>query len=127
MALLNFPRAVSSAIPSLYDIQTAPSDFSRYTANASSSRADIGRIIRMDSTSNMTVTLNINGVDGSANFRVGDWLVWTQYNTGTVTFVAGVGASLKSFNNLVAIEGRYAFVGSQYQEDNSWLLAGRLA
>lgn len=127
MALLNFPRAVNSAILSPLDILKIPVEFSRYTASASPSRADLGRVIRMDSASSMTVTLNANGTDGGTNFAVGEALVFSQWNTGTVTFAAGAGASLLSFNSLVAVEGRYAIAAAVYTDGNAWWLVGRLA
>lgn len=105
-----------------------PAEFSRYTADASGVRNDLGRIIRMDSASPMTVTLNVSPANfGASRFYVGETLVFTQWNTGAVTFAAGAGASLVSFDSLVAIEGRYAIAFAMYTEGDVWWLSGRLA
>ncbi len=129
MAFLIFPRPVESTSGSRsgQDALRAPVEFSRYAANATSNRADLGRIIRMDSSSPLTVTLQANGSDGGSNFYIGECLTFTQWGTGTVTFAAGAGASLRSFDGLVAIEGRNAIAGAVYCEGDEWWLVGQLA
>jgi hypothetical protein len=129
MALMFFPRLVESNIGqrSGAELLKIPVEFSRYTANASSARIDLGRVVRMDSASSLTVTLNANGTDGSNNFLVGDTLVYVQWGVGAVGFAAGAGATLLSLNSLVSIEGKGAMVAAIYCEDNLWWLTGRLA
>jgi hypothetical protein len=131
MALLTFVRDPIDRLVgemTLPDIMRTPIEFSRYTASASASRIDLGRLIRMDSASPMTVTLAASATNfGQTKFYVGETLFYVMWNTGTVTFAASGGASLASFNSLVAIEGRYAIVAATYTEGDVWWLNGRLA
>jgi hypothetical protein len=131
MALLTFVRDPIDRLlgeMTLAEAVKAPIEFSEYTTSATGSRLDLGRIIRMNSVSNMTVTLNVSATNvGPTKFYVGETLFFTQWNTGTVTFAAGASASLASFDSLVAIEGRYAIVAATYTEGDVWWLNGRLA
>lgn len=131
MALLSFTREPLDRLlgeMTLAEAVRAPVEFSEYTSSASASRLDLGRVIRMNSASPLTVTLNASATNfGPTKFYVGETLFYVMWNTGTVTFAAGAGASLASFDSLVAIEGRYAMVAAAYTEGNVWWLTGRLA
>jgi hypothetical protein len=131
MALLTFVRDPIDRLVgemTLIDLMKTPIEFSEYTTSASASRIDLGRMIRMNSTGAMTVTLGASAANfGPTKFYVGETLFYVMWNTGAVTFAASGGASLASFSSLVAIEGRYGIVAATYTEGDVWWLNGRLA
>lgn len=129
MALISVTRPVHSVSAlSLPELLKTPVEFSQYTANASSAREDLGRVIRMNSGSALTVTLNRSGTNGQSDFFYpGEYLVYTRWGAGSVTFEAGANTLIVSEDSLVAIDTQRTLVAAVYLEDNTWWLLGRLA
>lgn len=97
-------------------------------SNVSSSRAlalsDAGRTIKVDSSSDVTITVPLNSTTA---FRVGQRLDIIRYGAGNVT-IAGetVGVIINSKNSNRKISTRYSGATIIKIDTNSWILIGDL-
>ena len=92
------------------------------TANYTVVTADHGYNIRMNSSSNLTVTLVS---DGTENIPIGTTLVVTRLNSGDVTFVAGSGATVLAIGTLV-MSAQKGKVTVMKTAANTWEINGDL-
>jgi hypothetical protein len=94
-----------------------------YTSSISLDEVDIAKIVKMNSTSNTTITVP---TDASLIADEGAQIVIAQLNIGDVTFEAASGVTLYSEGNKYTLRGRYAVASLIKLETDTWLLSGNL-
>jgi hypothetical protein len=102
---------------------------SNYLTSIILTSGDAARIVKMNSSSAVDVTIPLDGFNsgsGAYTFPVGTQIVFTQLNTGTVTVTWSAPVSVVSEGGRFTTKARYA-VGSLIKlGTNSWLLSGNL-
>ncbi len=64
--------------------------------------------------------------NSSVAFAIGTQIIFSQEGTGTITFTAGAGVTIKSAGSLVAFNGQYAGATLLKVAINTWKLFGNL-
>ena len=90
------------------------------SANTTVGTTHEGKQLYCTNTSAITITLG-------TGCAVGTEIEFIQDNTGTVTFAAASGCSIRSKDNKLTIGGRYGAAGVKYKADNVWYLWGDLS
>ena len=108
---------------------TGPANFAltgtQYLTSIILTAADEARIVRMNSSSAVDLTIPLDGFNGYT-FAVGTQIVFTQIGVGQVTVRGQLGVSIRSEGTRVTTKARYA-VGSLIKlATNEWLLSGNL-
>lgn len=96
----------------------------RKTANYTLVLGDEGKVIDMDSTSNLTLEVPLNS---SAPFPIGTQIDILRSNTGDVTVTAAGGVTLNSAQSYVDIAVRWGAATLLKRGTNEWVLIGNLA
>jgi hypothetical protein len=94
-----------------------------YTSSISLDEVDIAKIVKMNSTSNTTITVP---TDASLIADEGAQIVIAQLNIGDVTFETASGVTLYSEGNKYTLRGRYAVASLIKLGTDTWLLSGNL-
>jgi hypothetical protein len=85
--------------------------------------ADKGRVLRINSSSNRTVTIPLNS---SVAFPIDTEIAILRYGTGTVSISPTSGVTLNSKNSETKISGQYGSVALKKIGENEWVLVGSL-
>jgi hypothetical protein len=93
------------------------------TANATLALADEGKVLRVNSASNLTVTIPLNS---SVAFPTDTEIAILRYGTGTVSISPTAGVTLNSKNSETKISGQYGSVALKKIGENEWVLVGSL-
>jgi hypothetical protein len=94
------------------------------TANATLALADEGKVLRVNSSSNLTVTIPKNSV---VAFPIDTEIAILRYGTGTVSIAPVDGdVTLNSKNSETKISGQYGSVALKKIGENEWVLVGSL-
>jgi hypothetical protein len=100
---------------------TGPQYFSSVTLGSE----DVARLVRMNSSTPVTVTIPADGA-GDYTFPTGTQIVVTQLGVGQVTFAGGSGVSVLSEGSRIITRARYATASLIKLGPNQWLLTGNL-
>ena len=101
------------------------SPIATYSADFTLQESDSGKFIILDTTSgNINVTIP---PDASVAWYLFVQIMFFQRGGNTVTFVAGSGVSVESFNSLLALAGAGAGASLTRIGTDSWTLIGNLA
>jgi hypothetical protein len=108
---------------------TGPANFeltgSNYLTSIILTQGDAARIVKMNSSSAVDLTVPLDGFAGWT-FPVGTQIVFTQLGVGQVTVRSQVGVSIRTEGSRITTKARYA-VGSLIKlSGNEWLLSGNL-
>lgn len=98
-------------------------DLATKTADYTLVLADAGRVIDVNSSSNLTVTVPDNA---TAAFATGAQVVITRRGTGDVTIAGAGGVTLRSADSRAKIGKQYAAVAVIKIGTDEWLLVGNL-
>ena len=93
------------------------------TGNYTLVLADAGRVIEVNSASNITVTIPANA---TAAFATGATIIVTRRGAGDVTLAGAVGVTLRSGGSRLKIGQQYAAVAVQKIGTDEWLVLGDL-
>jgi len=93
------------------------------TANHTLTFVDEGRVLRINSSSDLTVTIPLNS---GTELPVGFEVALIRYGTGAVTISPTSGVTLNSKNSERKISGQYASVALKKIDTNEWVLVGSL-
>jgi hypothetical protein len=93
------------------------------TANATLALADEGKVLRVNSSSNLTVTIPLNS---SVAFPTDTEIAILRYGTGTVSISPTAGVTLESADGERKIRNRYGSVALKKIAENEWVLVGSL-
>jgi hypothetical protein len=85
--------------------------------------ADKGKVLRINSSSNRTVTIPLNS---SVAFPTDTEIAILRYGTGTVSISPTAGVTLNSKNSETKISGQYGSVALKKIGENEWVLVGSL-
>jgi hypothetical protein len=85
--------------------------------------ADKGKVLRINSSSNRTVTIPLNS---SVAFPIDTEIAILRYGTGTVSISPTSGVTLQSKNAERKISGQYGSVALKKIGENEWVLVGSL-
>jgi hypothetical protein len=85
--------------------------------------ADKGKVVRINSSSNLTVTIPLNS---SVAFPVDTEIAILRYGTGTVSISPTSGVTLNSKNSERKISGQYGSVALKKIATDEWVLVGSL-
>jgi hypothetical protein len=85
--------------------------------------ADKGKVLRINSSSNRTVTIPLNS---SVAFPTDTEIAILRYGTGTVSISPTAGVTLNSKNSETKISGQYGSVALKKIAENEWVLVGSL-
>jgi hypothetical protein len=108
---------------------TGPANYeltgSNYLVSTILTSGDAARIVKMNSSSPVDLTIPLDGFSGYT-FPIGTQIVFTQLGVGQVTVKAQAGVLLRSEGTRITTKARYA-VGSLIKlATNEWLLSGNL-
>jgi len=84
---------------------------------------DSGKILRVNSASNLTVTVP---PEGTVAFSTGTQIGIIRNGTGTVTIAAGAGVTIRSVDSKLKIKGQYASAALLKIGTDEWILVGSL-
>lgn len=84
---------------------------------------DSGKILRVNSSSNLSVTVPPNG---TVAFATGTQIGIIRNGTGTVTIAAGSGVTIRSVDSKLKIKGQYASAALLKIGTDEWVLVGSL-
>lgn len=93
------------------------------TGNYTLAASDAGKVLRINSSSNLTVTVPLNT---TAAIEVNAEIAIIRYGTGTVTLSPAVGVTLNSVNTNRRIKDRYGSAALKKIATNEWILVGSL-
>jgi hypothetical protein len=108
---------------------TGPANYevtgSNYLTSIILTSGDAARIVKMNSSSAVDLTIPLDGFNGYT-FPVGTQVVFTQLGVGQVTVKGQVGVNIRTEGSRITTKARYA-VGSLIKlATNEWLLSGNL-
>jgi hypothetical protein len=98
-------------------------DIDEKTGNYTLVLADAGRVIEVNSASNLTVTIPTNG---SVALGVGAQVVVTRRGAGEVTIAGSVGVTLRSADSKLRIAKQYGAAACIKIAANEWMVIGGL-
>jgi hypothetical protein len=112
---------------------TGPANFeltgSNYLTSIILTSGDAARIVKMNSSSAVDLTIPLDGFDsgsGAYTFPTGTQIVFTQLGVGQVTVKGQAGVTIRTEGSRITTKARYA-VGSLIKlAANEWLLSGNL-
>jgi hypothetical protein len=108
---------------------TGPANFEligpQYLNSVTLSEADVASIVKMNSSSAMTLTVPLDGA-GGYTFPTGTQIVVVQLGVGQVTISGQTGVSVLTEGSRVTTKARYAIASLIKLGPNSWLLSGNL-
>ena len=81
---------------------------------------------RLFCTNSSAITITIMANQGSFLFNIADQVEIVRYGTGTVSFVAGSGVTLRSAGSLTSISVQFGVACLVKVATNEWLLYGSL-
>lgn len=88
---------------------------------------DSAKIIRVNSASNITVTIPPTGTGGGeVDFPIGTQIGIIRQGTGTVTIAAGSGVTIRSVDSKTKIKGQYSSAALLQITTSEWILVGSL-
>ena len=88
---------------------------------------DSGKIIRVNSGSNITVTIPPTGTGGGeVDFAIGTQIGLIRQGTGAVTIAPGSGVTIRSIDSKTKIKGQYASAAILQISTSEWILVGSL-
>jgi hypothetical protein len=93
------------------------------TANATLALADEGKVLRVNSASNLTVTIPLNS---SVAFPTDTEIAILRYGTGTVSISPTAGVTLNSVSSNRKVKDQYGSVALKKIGENEWVLVGSL-
>jgi hypothetical protein len=93
------------------------------TANATLALVDEGKVLRVNSSSNLTITIPLNS---SVAFPTNTEIAVLRYGTGTVSISPTSGVTLNSKNAERKISGQYGSVALKKIGTDEWVLVGSL-
>jgi hypothetical protein len=93
------------------------------TANATLALADEGKVLRVNSSSNLTVTIPLNS---SVAFPIDTEIAILRYGTGTVSISPTSGVTLNSVSSNRKVKDQYGSVALKKIGENEWVLVGSL-
>jgi hypothetical protein len=93
------------------------------TANATLALADEGKVLRVNSSSNLTVTIPLNS---SVAFPIDTEIAILRYGTGTVSISPTAGVTLESKAGERKISGQFGSVALKKIGTDEWVLVGSL-
>jgi hypothetical protein len=93
------------------------------TANATLALVDEGKVLRVNSASNLTLTIPLNS---SVAFPIDTEIAVLRYGTGTVSISPTSGVTLNSKNAERKISGQYGSVALKKIGTDEWVLVGSL-
>jgi hypothetical protein len=93
------------------------------TANATLALVDEGKVLRVNSASNLTITIPLNS---SVAFPIDTEIAVLRYGTGTVSISPTSGVTLNSKNAERKISGQYGSVALKKIGTDEWVLVGSL-
>jgi len=85
---------------------------------------DADKLIKMNSGSANSLTVPPNS---QVAFEIGTAILITQYGSGTTSFLAGSGVSVRSSGSLVSMSAQYETASLIKIDTNEWILSGGLA
>jgi hypothetical protein len=88
---------------------------------------DSGKVIRVNSSSNLTVTIPPTGTGaGEVDFPIGTQIGIIRQGTGTVTIAGGAAVTIRSVDSKTKIKGQYASAAILQIATKEWILVGSL-
>jgi hypothetical protein len=93
------------------------------TAGYTLALADLGKLVELSSTSDITLTVPL---ESSVAFAVGDRIDILQTNTGQVTVFGASGVTVNSENSKTKLNGRWAAATLIKRATNTWVLIGNI-
>jgi hypothetical protein len=93
------------------------------TANATLALADEGKVLRVNSASNLTITIPLNS---SVAFPTDTEIAILRYGTGTVSISPTSGVTLQSASGNRKVKDQYGSVALKKIGENEWILVGSL-
>jgi hypothetical protein len=93
------------------------------TGNYTLDTSDAGKVLRINSSSNLTVTIPLNT---TAAIEVNAEIAIIRYGTGTVSISPISGVTLNSANTYRKIKDRYGSAALKKIATNEWILVGSL-
>lgn len=103
--------------------EQASSTIVNVTANRTLALTDAGKFLKVNSASNLTMTIPTNA---SVAFPVGTEMEFCRYGTGTLTFTGASGVTIRSLYNSLKAGDQYACVALKKIDTDEWLLTGSL-
>ena len=123
------PTGASITGPTGVSGPTGPAFFNligaQYLNSVTLTSADVGTIVKINSSSATVVTIPLDGASGYT-FPVGTQIVLTQLGIGLVTITGSAGVSVLSEGFRYTTKARYAVASLIKLGSNSWLLSGNL-
>jgi hypothetical protein len=110
-------QAVTSA-------KLGPVEITSITTNTTLALVHYGKMLRVNSSSAVTLTVPDNG---TVAFATGTEIYVVRYGTGTVTFAEGSGVTILSDTSRKNIKTQYSSASVVKLDTNEWLLTGNLA
>jgi hypothetical protein len=93
------------------------------TANATLALVDEGKVLRVNSASNLTITIPLNA---SVAFPIDTEIAVLRYGEGTVAISPTAGVELNSINDEREIKGQFGSVALKKIDTDEWVLVGSL-
>lgn len=103
--------------------EQASSSINTITANATLVLADAGKFIKINSSSDVTVTIPLNS---SVAFPAGTEIEFCRYGSGAATFAGASGVTIVSLDSELTISDQYCTAALKKLDTDEWLLTGSL-